>query len=379
MNNHNTFCITELRMFNFRNYADKTININSPRVMIYGENGSGKTNILEGLSLFTVGTGLRNTKLLNMQMGGWTNNQHQQPWAVHLQFNDGNITNDLGTAMDGAAANKGREKRIIHANSVLSQQSSLSEYLSVLWHTPKMDRLFSDGITERRRFFDRLVYGFYPKHLTYLRTFESARRERTNLFEKNIASKDWHRGIEEILINSAIEIAKNRISVINTLNNCTIELPFRRALLSCTGLIEDMLLTTKDQNQIHSEYQNILEKHREFGKTVGSHQAVFSAFDNDKGVDASQCSTGEQKIFILSIQLRVAHLLAKTNNTLLLLDDITSHLDKNRCEELCQTINNAPFNTWISTINPENMALFNGENIALENASKVQMMEKLKR
>jgi DNA replication and repair protein RecF len=347
-----------LRLYHFRTYGDRVFEVSHPRVMIAGPNGSGKTNILEALSLFTVGTGLRGAKLGAMQSA-----HNVGPWAVHLDWGDDDLS--LGTALDADALAQGKERRLLHINDLTGTQQDLSDHLHIVWHTPKMDRLFAEGLTERRRFWDRTVYGFYPDHLTHLRAYEAARRERAALFDRQVTSSAWHRGLESILAEKAVAIAAARLDVVRILNGCVLDIPFRYAPLSCAGWVEDALMSGQSALFAEESYRNHLESLRPFCKTEGPHQSAFSAFDVHKNVDAALGSTGEQKIFVLGIQLRIAHLLAARRRTLLLLDDITSHLDPRHCHELAGALNTGPFVTWLSTVNPENLGSLDAQRIDL--------------
>lgn len=363
--------IRSVRLYHFRTYQDHCFQISGPRVMIAGPNGSGKTNLLEALSLFTVGTGLRGAKLRTMQSA-----HHPAPWAVHLDWTGaGDDALSLGTAMDGEALASGKERRLLHIHRENAPLHALSDHLNIVWHVPKMDRLFGEGTTERRRFWDRVVYGFYPDHLTHLRLYESARRERSALFERQITSAAWHRGLESVLAEKGVAIAAARLDVARILNTCALNIPFRYAPVSCAGWIEDALTAGQRALSVEEAYRQHLETLRHLGKTEGPHQSVLSAFDEQKNVDAALASTGEQKLFVLSLQLRIAHLLAARRRTLLLLDDITSHLDPRHCQTLAQALNAGPFVTWLSTVNPENLGALEGERIELGSGDELGSRE----
>lgn len=354
--------IRSVRLYHFRTYQDRVLSIHSPRVMIAGPNGSGKTNVLEALSLFTVGTGLRGAKLRAMQ-----STHHTAPWAVHLEWAgaEGEAPLTLGTAMDAEALNHGKERRLLHIHREHAPQQALSDHLNIVWHVPKMDRLFGEGTTERRRFWDRVVYGFYPDHLTHLRLYESARRERAALFERQITAEAWHKSLETLMAEKGVAIAAARLDVARILNTCPLSTPFRYAPVTCTGWIEDALTAGQSALFVEDAYRHHLQTLRSLGKTEGPHQSVLSAFDHHKQVDAALSSTGEQKLFVLSLQLKIAHLLAARRRTLLLLDDVTSHLDPRHCQALSEALNAAPFVTWLSTVNPENLGSFEAQRMDL--------------
>ncbi|MFM7631404.1 MAG: AAA family ATPase [Alphaproteobacteria bacterium] len=258
--------IRSVRLYHFRTYQDRVFSIHSPRVMIAGPNGSGKTNLLEGLSLFTVGTGLRGAKLRAMQSA-----HHAAPWAVHLEWagGRGDEALSLGTAMDAEALSHGKERRLLHIHRENAPLQALSDHLNIVWHVPKMDRLFGEGTTERRKFWDRIVYGFYPDHLTHLRLYEGARRERAALFERHITSPAWHRGLERQMAQQGVAIAAARLDVARIVNTYDLAMPFRYAPVTCTGWIEDALASGQSALSVEAAYSQHLKPCAPLGKPKG--------------------------------------------------------------------------------------------------------------
>jgi DNA replication and repair protein RecF len=143
--------VTRLALTDFRSYASALIEPGVGFVLLSGENGAGKTNVLEAVSLLTPGRGLRGAALSEMARqsgpGGF---------AVAGRLDDIEIgTGTLATAP---------ERRQVRVNGAPASVNSLSEWLSVLWLTPAMDRLFSGSAGDRRRFLDRLVLAVEPGH-----------------------------------------------------------------------------------------------------------------------------------------------------------------------------------------------------------------------
>src|SRR4029079_5226177 len=158
--------VSRLPLTDFRSYASATIEPGPGFVLLFGENGAGKTNLLEAVSMLTPGRGLRGAALSEMarQGGGGA-------WAVAAKLGD----TDIGTGTQPDAP----ERRQVRINGAGASVNSLSEWLSVLWLTPAMDRLFTGSAGERRRFLDRLVLALEPPHAHHASRYEAAMRSRT--------------------------------------------------------------------------------------------------------------------------------------------------------------------------------------------------------
>ena len=143
--------LTRLTLTDFRSYAAATVEPGPGFVVLTGENGAGKTNVLEAVSLFAPGRGLRGSALGDMARKGGAGGL-----SVSAQLGD----IDLGTGTLATAP----ERRIVRINGATASATALSEWLSIVWLTPAQDRLFTDSAGERRRFLDRLVLALNPGH-----------------------------------------------------------------------------------------------------------------------------------------------------------------------------------------------------------------------
>ena len=157
--------VSRLTLTDFRSYASASLEPGPGFVLLFGENGAGKTNLLEAVSMLTPGRGLRGAALSEMARQGGTGS-----WAVAAKLGD----TDIGTGTQAQAP----ERRQVRINGAPASVNSLSEWLSVLWLTPAMDRLFTGSAGERRRFLDRLVLALEPGHAHHASRYEAAMRAR---------------------------------------------------------------------------------------------------------------------------------------------------------------------------------------------------------
>jgi len=323
--------LSELRLTHFRNHAQLRLNLGSAPVVLVGPNGAGKTTILEAVSFLSPGRGLRRATLAEVNQTGATH-----PWAVFARIHGadtGELT--LGTGRDPEAAAHGTDKRIVRLNGTDQPgQSALEDLIPQVWLTPRMDRLFQGGASDRRHLLDRMVYGFYPAHLRHARAYEHALRERARLLLQHRPDPVWLTTLEERMAAEAVALAASRRDVVQRLNaHCAgADSPFPRAWFACEGLLEDLLA---EQTAVEAEdaYRDQLRQTRHPDTaTPGPHRSDLAAWHMDTDTPAEVCSTGEQKALLLRLILANAATLAEVKGRMpvLLLDEVTAHLDAGR-------------------------------------------------
>lgn len=344
--------ISKLVLNLFRSYEGACFEFGNGVVAFYGENGAGKTNILEALSLFSAGRGLRNARLQEMQYGaekgvgkdviapkiGWS-------IAADLEGHIGGVLK-LGTGYDVNAAMKSRHRRIIRADGeTIKNQISLGDYSRMVWLTPDMDRLFSGSSPLRRRFLDRMVFSFDAHHAARVSAFERLLRERAKILrDAKLSGKHldmvWIKALESQMAERAVAIAAARNDLIRRLNivaNGALSL-FPAVDVSLEGWVEDFL---KDHTALETEiaYADRLSNMRHRG-VDGPHKTDLKAMHLGTGDWATRCSTGEKKAITLRLVLAHAQLLkAETAKApILLLDEVAAHLDKKRRVSLYEEI-----------------------------------------
>jgi DNA replication and repair protein RecF len=161
--------VDRILLTNFRNHRDSRIAGTAQFNLLVGENGAGKTNVLEALSLLAPGRGLRRAALSDMPAQGGGGG-----FGINAELS-GEVR--LGTGV--SPERPGR--RVVTVNSAEVSAVSLGEWLSVGWLTPAMDRLFADSAGARRRFLDRLDLAVEPGHARKATRLDTALRERNRL------------------------------------------------------------------------------------------------------------------------------------------------------------------------------------------------------
>tara|TARA_R110001606_G_scaffold26447_6_gene85416 strand:- start:15730 stop:16803 length:1074 start_codon:yes stop_codon:yes gene_type:complete len=333
--------LSQLTLHNFRNYPELRLNA-APGFMVFsGANGAGKTNILEAVSLLAPGRGLRRASLRDI-----ASQNGPGDFAVAAQLDDVHLGS--GTSIDAP------ERRKTRINEAAVPTNDLGEWLSILWLTPAMDRLFTEGASGRRNFLDRLVTALEPAHARNCARYEAARRERNRLLADTYsADKDWIDGLDVQLAQFGSLVAEARNRMVSALNH--------RLRQSDSQIFATPAVELAD-GQLHGEeqLQRMLQQNRSAdraaGRTIrGPHRTDLNVFHSAKQQPAEKCSTGEQKALLFSIILAHADLIAERRDSrpILLLDEVAAHLDPQRRAALFGKLAERGGQVWLTGTEPE--------------------------
>lgn len=306
--------VIRLTLTDFRSYGSAALEPGSGFVLLFGENGAGKTNLLEAVSMLAPGRGLRGAALSEMARRGGSGG-----WAVAARLE----ATDIGT---GTLANA-PERRQVRINGAPASVNSLSEWLSVLWLTPAMDRLFTGSAGERRRFLDRLVLAFEPGHAHHSTRYDAAMRARNKLLADERWDDNWLTSLEGAMAEHGAEIAAARARAVAALDERLARAPddeFANAALALDGWGGGDLAASLEANR---------RRDAAAGRTTeGPHRQDLVVSHRAKQVSAASSSTGEQKALLLGLVLAHAELVAdrRGESPILLLDEVAAHLDPKR-------------------------------------------------
>lgn len=368
--------VESLSLANFRSYAQASIELDARPVVLTGENGAGKTNLLEAVSFLAPGRGLRRARLSEVERreAGWAPRSepaaesepqgHGEPWVVTAQVATPEGRRRIGTGRDpqaetGSSAGswRGTGRRVVKIDGILARtHQQLGEVMRIVWLTPQMDDLFRAGSSERRRFLDRLVYSSDPNHAARLSAYEHALRERARLLREGRREPAWLTALEHEMAEYGIAVAAARRLLVDRLSAaCDSAVgPFPKAELDLTGDL-DLALRREPALAVEEAFRARLEHERPLdaesgGARSGPHRSDLLVRHHDKGLTAGLCSTGEQKALLVAITLAHARLVAFDRGAapLLLLDEVIAHLDETRRRGLFAALLGLGAQSWLT-------------------------------
>ena len=320
--------LSRLKLTDFRNYSEAGISLDSRHVVLTGDNGAGKTNLLEAVSFLSPGRGLRRATLTDVTRVGASGGFSI---FVDLEGMEGEVS--LGTGIDAVGEPVSRKLRINGTPAKSTEE--LSDHLSVIWLTPSMDGLFTGPASDRRRFLDRLVLSIDPAHGRRASDYEKAMRSRNRLLSEGRYDPAWVSAVEAHMAGLGVAMAAARQEMLGLLSSLTNETPFPSPELQLEGFMDDA--TDQPAAELEERYLALLAegRHRDAaaGRTlVGPHRSDLLVRHREKAMDAGRCSTGEQKALLIGLILAHARLTANMTGfaPVLLLDEIAAHLDEGR-------------------------------------------------
>lgn len=343
--------ISRLQLHDFRNYTQLRLTIDPAPVILIGQNGAGKTNILEALSFLSPGRGLRNAALGEIDR---KSGEGQYPWTIAATVRAGGELHEIGTGRSGEAESN---KRVVKLDGqLLRGHAELAGILSVIWLTPQMDPLFISAAGLRRRFLDRLVYHFDERHASHILAYDHARAERAKLLKERRADPAWLSILERKMAETGVVIAASRVQTIAYVQQA-IDMaggPFPKADLQIEGTIEAML-ATHPALQVEEYFCQELAASRlldaKMGRTnIGIHRSDLLVSHRVKNMPAASCSTGEQKALLIAIILAEARARLAWHKSvpIVLLDEVVAHLDKERRQALFDDIEDIGAQVWMT-------------------------------
>lgn len=326
--------INKLIITNFRNHKQTVIDtVQSNVIFIHGNNGAGKTAILEAISIFSCDKNMRNSTLSDLTKIGENN------FSIFIELNNGNTLSVYKEANDTTKKAKFNNENI--------KLNELINFFKIIWLTPKDDRLFLYNTSDRRQFFDRLIGTFDNNHLQNIQNLNKLLLQRAFAL-KNKNNEIWLNSIDKLLSKLNPAIAATRIRYISEINYF-----LEDVYLSVNGIIENNLI----DNNVEKNYFNYLKNNRilESDKMIidGVHKTDFICFNKSTKLNVNLMSTGQQKKILLDII--IAHIklinLKLKENPIVLLDDILSHLDISTQQTFLNKISMLSAQSWITSIN----------------------------
>ena len=355
--------LTRLVLTGFRNYAALVWRPRGRISVLFGSNGSGKTNLLEAVSLLVPGRGLRGARISDVQRIG------DASWAVAARFDTPDGPLDVGTGTPPEGKSERRAFRLDGAPP--RSQAEIAARIAAVWLTPQMDRLFQEAASGRRRFLDRLVYALEPGHAREVAAHDTAMAGRNRLLAEGRRDPAWLGGLEDAMARHGVAATAARMDVVARLNaappagsfpaaRLTLDCPIAARLAAEPALaVEDWLRASLAVRRAGDAAQG--------SASLGAHRSDMGLADANTGQPAALASTGQQKALLLGIILAHAGLLAAARGfaPLLLLDEPTVHLDPDRRAALFDALLRLPAQVFLTGTDKSSFAPLQGHAEAL--------------
>lgn len=345
--------LDRITLSDFRNHAASRLDGAARFNLLVGENGAGKTNILEAISLLAPGRGLRRAALPEIGRSGGDGG-----FAVgaSLAPAEGGEPVQLGTAIDPLRPGRRR----VRINGAEASAVSLGEWLAVGWLTPAMDGIFMGTAGDRRRFVDRMALALDPAHARYAARYEASLRERNRLIADECEPDPvWLDGVESHLAQYGSALAQGRRRVIDALSDALAEHPdepFARPLLAMQGT------GPMEEGALRDALRAGRRQDRRAGRTlIGPHRDDLVVTMAGKLAHAASCSTGEQKAMLIAITMAHGTLAAKGRPGIMLLDEVAAHLDPVRRAALFERLRETCAQVWMTGTEPAPFAAIEAE------------------
>ena len=333
MNTGNTVYLTRLKLTDFRNYPQLSLQCDQRHVVLTGENGAGKTNLLEAVSFLSPGRGLRRAAYADVARVGADNG-----FTVFAAVEGMAGPVEIGTSTGGdAGSGGGRKLRLNGANA--RSADDLLEHLRLTWLTPAMDGLFTGSASDRRRFLDRQVLAIDPQHGRRVLDYERAMRSRNRLLSEGRMDPAWLDGIELQMAELGTAIALARRELVAMLSDLIAEGrqegPFPKATIALEDFTEELVDVSAAalEEAFIGKLAEARYRDAAAGRTLtGPHRSDLLIRHREKDMPAAHCSTGEQKALLVGLVLAHAGLTRRISGfpPVMLLDEIAAHLDAGR-------------------------------------------------
>jgi DNA replication and repair protein RecF len=330
---HDRVTISGLTLRDLRNHAALDVGFATPLVVFTGENGAGKTNLLESISLLAPGRGLRRAAFDDITRHGAAHG-----WAVGATILRNGEETRVATGLFEGAPGDARTRKVRVNGAPAATADTLVDYIRVLWLTPAMDSLFLGPASERRRFLDRLALTLDATHGRRARDFERLLTQRNRLLDDG-GSAAWLDAVEAQLAGHAVALALARTETAALLSARMAGAPtasFPAGSIALSGEF-DAAIAGRKASDAEIWYRDALATGRAADRAaaralLGPHRSDVDVVFAEKNMKAALSSTGEQKALLIGLVLSHAELVAQITSMVpvLLLDEVAAHLDRDR-------------------------------------------------
>lgn len=346
--------IKELKLKNYRNYDDLTVQFENKVNVILGENAQGKTNVMESIYVLAMAKSHRTSN--DKELIGWDKEYAKIEGSIE-KYN-------RSTALQLVISKKGKKAKLNHI-----EQEKLSQYvggMNVIMFAPEDLNLVKGSPQVRRRFIDMEIGQVSAVYLHDLSRYQKIMQQRNHYLKLLQLRKQKDQTMLDVLTEqlseAAAKIINKRLQFVSELQKWaepvhsgisrgleTLKIKYKPSV----DVSEDYDLT-KMIEAYEQKFAKIREKEIERGATLaGPHRDDMLFYVNDHDVQ-TYGSQGQQRTTALSLKLAEIDLIHNEigEYPILLLDDVLSELDDYRQSHLLNTIQ-GKVQTFVTTTSVE--------------------------
>jgi DNA replication and repair protein RecF len=343
--------LKNIKINNFRNIQNENINFSKNINIIYGENGNGKTNLLESIYYTTSLKPIKkNNKLIHLI------NKNSQYSIIKSTFENNNYKEIIKISITP-------EKKILfyNQNTNTNIQIYLHKFKSVLF-TPD-DLMIVKGEPQKRRdFFNKAIFhlnqSYYNSLIEYNKILKTRNKILKNISEGNNKQLEILEILNEQFTDISLKIYQDRINYLIKYIPIWIDIVNQ---LSTKNFLPYLIYKTDFDYKNRDNFINKLKskQKREILQKrtlTGPHFDDYKIITNDKELKFFG-SQGEIRLFVLALKIaHVIYIKKETGNyPILLLDDISSELDTNKKKFLFNFLKKIDSQIFITTTTPKHI------------------------
>tara|TARA_Y100000992_G_scaffold116338_2_gene76199 strand:- start:331 stop:1446 length:1116 start_codon:yes stop_codon:yes gene_type:complete len=357
--------IDKISLINFKNHSNTNLKNLGTFVVLNGNNGSGKTNILEAISLFSPGRGIKNSRFI--EIPNKYQNQKSFEIKINVEYESGVIE------LYRSFSYEEKNKNFISADNEKINNFQLLEFINILWITPIMEKIMLQSNSEKRNFFDRLIFNINKDHLKNYSKLQKLLSERLAILKTLSYDTEWLNIVERKISNLSIQLLIDRESFVNQLNQDlkSVKIPFNACQIDIQHELSRLGGINNSEDLIE-KYIIALYKNREVDAASNKtsltvNKVSIKIFNNaEKMIEARNCSTGEQKSILFSIFLSVAGMVKEKNNNrapIILIDEAMAHFDNDHKEFLFSELLDLKSQVWLSGVSKDLFVNINDQTV----------------
>ncbi|MDD3050147.1 MAG: DNA replication and repair protein RecF [Candidatus Cloacimonetes bacterium] len=321
--------ITELKLHNYRNFADTSFVFSRSGAIIYGPNGVGKTNLLESICYFAVGKSFRNSNDADLIKFGET----------YFNIRCSCIIKD--TEHDFFSAFTDFRKQFKIDGIIIKKISELYNFLKVIYFSPDDILMVEGSPVYRRSFLDLSVSQYNAEYLVHLKRYFQILKQRNALL-KDEFDKDTKEAWDFEFAKACYEIINCRLKYLEKLQKHIIDIYCKisdsREQFSMKYISHLKIDQTKENfcSKLFKHLRTIEEREKRYQRTlIGPHLDDIDLLLDNKSA-RNFASHGQQRSIAISMKLAQSSLLKDENLCfpVLLFDDVFSDLDVERSTEI---------------------------------------------